>query len=216
MNIFAYCSNNVINKFDPSGRKSFRLSECWFAVRHPVIARQIGQVIEGKRCLNISTTAVRFAIGLGLKNPDSANKEGTQVNALRHTMWTGIILSKYGPSIARDAVRSHEDRSLLYVADEVMKLSEKTIQSRYYDSHKQADGICDVLNNEIALSMPWSNTPTKQICKDILTIYYEKGLWVIDESVTDGFRITRQCLSDDEYNTAMIMLENLDEYGFSD
>ena len=215
-NQYTYCKSNPIMYSDPSG-KFPRLSEIWFAMRHPFIARAIGSVIEGKREKNISTTAVRFSIGLGLTNPDCADGEGTQVNAVRHAVWTGIIKSRYGNSIAREAVRSHEDNSILEYEDEFLNMTSSEVMLKRFDSHYMADGICDILNNEIMLQQDLEGMDGKEVCKKVLDIYHETGLWVIDNTPDGpGFGIYLQRLSDAEYNTALSLLSGLDEYGLSD
>lgn len=216
-NIFAYCKNNAVMYFDPSGHSS----EWWFAIRHPIIAIQIGKVIEGKRNKNISTTAVRFAIGLGLSNPKSAQGEGTQVNAMRHAVWTGIISSRYGDDIARDAARSHEDALPLELGDLLVGKSATEISRLTFDKRIAADSICDILNNEIAFSLDLDGMNGKEVCSMLLEVYHSTGLWVIteitdDNGVISDYRITKECLSDSQYKTALELLSGLDEYGFSD
>ena len=215
-NAYAYCKNIPVICTDPNGRAP-KWSEIWFAIRHPGIASAIGQVVEGKRNKNISTTAVRFSISLGLKQPESAQKEGTQVNAMRHSVWTGIISSRYGKEIAREAVRSHESSAMLKMGDRLITMSVEDIMNERFDTHIAADSACDILNNEIALQMDLDGMNGKEVCAKMLNTYHESGLWVISE-INDGsgFGIYLECLGDDQYNTAVSMLAGLDEYGFSD
>ena len=215
-NAYTYCKNIPIMCADPTGRFP-KWSEIWFAIRHPNIAKAIGEVIEGKRNKNISTTAVRFSIGLGLRQPESAQKEGTQVNAMRHSVWTGIISSRYGKEIARDAVRSHETREMLKMGDRLIGMSAADIMNERFETHIAADSACDILNNEIALQMDLERLNGKEVCAKILNTYHDSGLWVISETNDGpGFGIYLECLGDEQYNTAVAMLDGLDEYGFSD
>ncbi len=210
-NLYCYCGNKPLLKSDASGKRS----EFWFAICHPFVALDIGQYVEGKRCKNITTTAIRFAISLGLKQPDSAKKEGTQVNAVRHALWTGIISCRYGVDIAREAVRSHENSNMLRYADPIISNSAESISKMRFNSHLEADSMCDILNNEIALSYSWANVSPHEICADILDIYHTKGLWVINEDYNDnGFYIYQECLTDECYNSAIDLLSRLDDYGF--
>ena len=211
-NIFSYCKNNPIMRVDANGRSS----EWWFALRHPFVASHIGRYVEGKRCTNITTTAIRFAVSLKLKQPESANKEGTQVNALRHALWTGIISRFYGEKIAREAVRSHEDEEMLELGDSLVGKSVTEISAMVFSSHAEADSMCDMLNNEIALQMSWDKETPHEICSAMLDVYHSDGLWVIDENRrTGGFGIYKERLSDAQYRTAMLEMSCLDDYGFA-
>ena len=210
--VFAYCKNNAMMGIDPHGKST----EWQFALRHPFIASYIGKYVEGKRCTNITTTAIRFAVNLKLKQPESANKEGTQVNALRHALWTGIISRFYGKTIAREAVRSHEDEEMLELEDSLLGKSAMEISAMVFSCHAEADSMCDILNNEIALQMSWNKETPHEICSAVLAVYHNDGLWVINENgCNGGFSIYKECLSEDAYNTAMHELAFLDDYGFA-
>ena len=196
-------------RFDPNGKSS----EWLFALRHPVIAFNIGRVIEGRRNMNISTTAVRFAINLGLKNPASAEGEGTQVNAMRHALWTSLISSRYGTNIAREAVRSHEEIEMLAFGDALQTMPEEQLTGMVLGMRWVADSMCDYLNNEIALQRTWDNMPGNEICSDILDIYHDTGLWIA-VAADNGFMLYKERLSDEQYMMAKECLKQLDAFGF--
>lgn len=74
-----------------------------FAIRHPIIANKIGEVIHGST--NISTNSTRFAINTGLpentvrrglQGGELINNMGSGINAFRHVLWQATIVTKYG------------------------------------------------------------------------------------------------------------------------
>lgn len=213
-NLFSYCGNNANNFNDHNGTRP----ELAFALSHPFIAYDIGPYIEGRRCKNITTTSVRFASNLGLNNPKMMAGEGTQVNAIRHVLWTATIKSKYGLEIAKAAVESHEEPlSLRFYNMNIKNNSEsKLVRTMFLDRHF-ADSMCDLLNNDIALSMNVEGMNAKQICGNILDIYNSSGLWTLQYDCNHGmYRLNKEVLGRKQYNVAMQKLSLMDEYGFVD
>ena len=210
INLFTYCKNKPIISADYSGHNS----EWVFFLKHPIIALDIGKVIEGKRNKNISTTAAGFSLNMGLSNPSKAGGKGTQVNAVRHAMWVGIISSKYGDDIAWDAAMSHEDDWSHHIVNSLLKCSDSKISEMIFENRSNADSACDLLNNNLSISLDLSGLNAKEVAYAVLYLYHTEGLWVIDDDAF-GYRIIRQRLSESQYSTAMSLIGELDEYGLS-
>lgn len=61
--------------------------------------------------------------------------EGSQVNAVRHALWSATIASKYGYKISKEATDSHEDNL--------------NLTGSVFNESILADCRVDILNNEI-------------------------------------------------------------------
>jgi RHS repeat-associated protein len=113
LNQYAFVGGNPASKADPDGHCpwcptpdqvgllawfEFKQSnpEAAFVAKHPFIGHAIGSVQHGST--NLSTNATRFSTGLGLR--ENRSHEGSEVNAVRHTIWQASIASKYGAGIA--------------------------------------------------------------------------------------------------------------------
>ena len=97
--MYTYVENNPLTNVDPTGHSSAKTRTYLFALRHPKIAKSIGEVKAGERNTNISTVAVRFATNdLGFR--ENTSHEGPQVNAYRHALWQAMITVEFGKSIA--------------------------------------------------------------------------------------------------------------------
>lgn len=189
--------------------KSNTSREALFAIRHPIIASEIGRVIQGRGVRNISTNATRFSNGLNLNENDA--REGSQVNAVRHALWIATITQRYGENIALQAGNAHEENPAALNAIE-------DAYSHEFGSLNEADEAIDLLNNIIGREIgKSSNSPSmKDITKNVLDYYHETGLNVAVADEENGiFTIVVERLSDEQYNEAIDILETLDNCGFS-
>ena len=96
---YTYTLNNPIMLVDPTGMESedpigpgyytatTNSKTLGFSLRHPIAALSIG--LPKKGSTNISTNSVRFSTRIGLE--ENTQKEGSQVNAYRHTLWQAEI-----------------------------------------------------------------------------------------------------------------------------
>ena len=212
LNLYTYCHNNPIMYIDSSGCSA----EWIFALRRPIIALDIGKVVQGKDKTNISTNTVRFATNdLGLA--ENEVREGSQTNAFRHALWTATISNKYGAGIAREAVNSHEEWNIPSLGRAIKDFSETQIPGLAFSSLSEADGIVDYLNNEIALQMGWDETiPMNEIALAVLELYHNTGLWVAFEHEDGSYRIQKDILWNEQYDVAKARLGLLDKDGFAE
>lgn len=178
-----------------------RNDELGFALRHPVIATDIGKYKHGST--NISTNCVRFSTTLGLNERYGANKgEGSQVNAVRHALWSVAITSKYDESIAMEATNSHE--------------SNPNLMGSVFGDSLSADCRADILNNEIGrvIGSKRKGGDLKALTEDILNYYHEDGMWVTDRQSDGNWAIRREKLSDQQYIMALEELYKCDSDGY--
>ena len=175
-----------------------RNDEYGFALRHPVIASEIGKVKTGVGCTNISTNSTRFSAAVG--NDDF--QEGGQVNAIRHALWSSTISSKYGTDIAKEATNSHELNA--------------NLSGLSFSNKAEADSRCDLLNNEIGILLGSQNKKSsmKQLTGLVLNIFHSDGLWMSSQDKNGNWLVLRQKMSDSDYIKAITELAKCNENGF--
>lgn len=173
-----------------------------FATQHPIAAAAIGRD-DGS--LNLTSNAIRFSTRLGLDNQKNGDGRGTQVNAIRHSLWQAAISARFGQDIAKKAGDAYEkngrQRDILQYPD------------RY-----SADEAVDLRNNAIGRQMGHSyrDENMKQLTARLLNHYYQTGLWLANPVKENGktvWRISQNRLDEKQFNQAMKALEKLDEYG---
>ncbi len=145
---FSSDTDNSHTVIDGSGYKkssSAALRELEFAIRHPVIALEIGKVEEGMGVNNISTNATRFAgndLGLSSENSKDGKEQGSQINSFRHVLWIGTIAKRYGAGIAKEVGDAHEEHP-----DAIENIAD--LSKVRYQTLDLADEVIDLLNDGI-------------------------------------------------------------------
>ena len=162
--------------------------------------------MEDTGSFNISSNATRFAYRSGLDDTANGDGKGTQVNAVRQTLWQAAITSQFDNVIAEEAGNA-------YLAD--IKIREGKIN---YFSRYLADQAVDQRNNRIGRSIGSGrpNTDMKTLAESVLLYYHKIGLWTASETRTGGrkvWRITQEKLSPAAYREAMKNIEPLDAQG---
>ena len=152
-----------------------------FIINHPVAARTIG--VEDYR--------------------------GTQVNAVRHTLWQAAISSQFDSIIAERAGDA-------YLSDTEVREGKTD-----YFSRLAADQAVDIRNNRIGRSIG-SGKPQadmKTLAQAVLFYYKQVGLWTAAQvkggSGRKVWRISQNKLSDAEYRRALNNLEVLNSDGMT-
>jgi RHS repeat-associated protein len=184
LNLYAYMQNNPLGGIDPDGHcgDDYCLSDLitagsiyWVTrptigvvLSHPIAAYQIGQATPGHHVTNISTDATRIGAGLALN--ENAAHEGSQVNAMRHTVWQSTIASKFGDSTATAIGNAHE-------TNPNVDLSVRTFSGN--GALAAADQTTDLLNNQIGRSIGDANPGASMLdlAGKALDYYHSTGLY---------------------------------------
>lgn len=163
--------NQPLTLTDPSGMQAGASTGCVpcqlaFAARNPTAAGAIGEADPQGLSDNISSVASRFAVNSAFSN----RREGGEMNALRHVIWSAAITAQFGADIAKDATDAHEGVSTVTIP-EGGKMPEQT-----------ADTAVDLENNAIGIEIgkeaaekKWSN---KEIANAALKKFETDGLYV--------------------------------------
>jgi len=215
LNLYAYMLNNPLGGVDADGHwPSCESSTCreWaFAASHPWITREVGPVFTalspiGLHSTNISTNAVRFSTDMGLSE-NKATYEGSEVNAMRHTLWSATITSQYGAGIAQQIGNAHEDNPNV-------NLSIRSFLGN--GAMAQADQSVDLLNNQIGQSIGAANpgASMNQLAGAALDYYHSTGLYTAATSADGTVSISQTKLSDQQYSAAKQQLQKMDDQGF--
>ncbi|EGZ45472.1 DUF6973 domain-containing protein [Neisseria wadsworthii] len=185
-----------------AGRKEKALR---FIVNHPIAAYKIG--MKADRARNITTNSVRFSIRLGLDDTFNPNGRGTQVNAVRHTLWQATIASQFSAELAKEAGDAYEK-------DNTPPDPNKTEFNKLYD----ADESVDLRNNAIGRSIGEAHkgAEMKTLVRAILDRYHQEGLWQIFPVEQEGktvYQIRLTKLGEEDYQKALAELAQLNQYG---
>ena len=177
-----------------------------FLISNPVAAKAIGA--EDAKSANISSNAVRLARRTGLDDKANGDGRGTQVNAVRNTLWQAAIASQFDSDIA-------ERIGNAYLSDMEMREG----KTDYY-SRLAADQAVDQRNNRIGRSIGSGkpNTDMKALAQKVLFYYHNAGLWTATQAIDNGnkvWRISQQKLSESDYKKALANLAPLNADGMT-
>lgn len=173
------------------------------SIKHAVAAVNIGPGIDGSN--NLSSTANRFAEEYNklYTNKNNVGKINNANNALRHTIWQGVLSSQYGAQVAKDAGDSHETRPF---AD---------VNKRVFNSEVDADMTVDLLNNKIGrkIGRMFPSSTRKEIALRVLEEFRKNGLYVYEKSLDGQWRIEKRTLPDSVFYELYNIYNNLNNYG---
>lgn len=208
VSLLSYADNNANTDLAPT--ESRRSKMIRFIASHPIAAQAIG--MESDESTNITSNAIRFARRTGLDNRANGDGRGTQVNAVRHTLWQATIASRFNTETAEEVGNAYE-------IDPILKEGQLDYNSRY-----DSDEAVDLRNNRIGRSIgserPQSDM--KALALAVLAHFHQEGLWMANPVKENGengktvWRISQTKLSDAEYEAAVNNLGPLNHNGFTD
>lgn len=216
---YSYCAGNPVNLVDPDGKfpggwllpiqpylchhyaeRSAIIKTITYSIFHPSIVARVGWYKEGS--LFISTTAADFAINLtramGCKNDES----GDTRNALRHTIWQGLITNEFGKDQAQQIGIAHENRTDYNLS-----------VGQIYTKRDDADTVADLKYNSIGQEIGENDyISTQDLVYMVLEYSKNNGLWEV-ETTKDGYKVVQKKLTDEQWEKALMELQKLNKYG---
>ncbi|MFZ1011304.1 MAG: RHS repeat-associated core domain-containing protein, partial [Candidatus Sulfotelmatobacter sp.] len=211
--LYGFVGQNPVCRLDPDGRDAIDATKKFFkeaaaTVRHPVAAHDTKSIFDDSvetEKPSISTLAVRFSTKIGLQ--ENEEREGSQVNAVRHTIWQAILTHRYGAVTAKTIADSHEANADAIENEDAATKTFKTLD--------EADQSIDLRNNIIGRDIGSRNDYVwdRAYAEKVLEVFHEQGLWTAEKQADGTFKISRQKLSDKEYESALHKLYGLDELG---
>ena len=159
---------------------------------------------------NISSIATNFEVNI-THNSSFSTGEGSERNALRHVIWSGIMTKGVGSDLARIAGQVHEGIGI--DAEWKIDWSEKFSGSEGY-----ADAIVDLLNNKIGRDIAKDNpdASNSEISFKALKEQYKNGLWTSSKNEDGTYGISKQKISKEEYKQGLENLIKVDKYGLNE
>ena len=191
----------------PSGAH-MNVATAQVVARHPIASYNVGSVERGGT--NISSVVGRIARHSASNNNMSVG-EGSERNALRHATWIATITSNYGEKAAENIGNAHEGVTL--GANANVDFSQPAP-----DNLSGADSVVDFLNNEIGreigAELGADATPMDAAIK-ALDVQLNEGLWTATTDSKGNITISRQKITQKQYNAAIKTLKTLDQNGMS-
>ena len=220
---YAYCTWNPMKLVDPDGEfpilpviaaikgaargvehfsHNSDVKTVAYAVNHPYNALRTGWLIDGGKN-GISSFAHNFSVAMCDAANLSNGAEGSQRNAIRHTLWQAILTNEMGSGHAERIGNNHES-------------GPKTdLTQRIFNTMEDADKVCDQLNNEIGRSIGKRNygENNKTMSKKVANELYANGLWTVSKNSDRTYSIQKTKISKTEYLKVINEINNLNNYG---
>jgi hypothetical protein len=192
-----------------------------FAVEHPIATYGIYGAEEPAEVARPSTSslAVRFSVNLEAHHqPDishdglteNTQHEGSEVNAMRHTIWNALNARAWGTDIAQQAADAHED--------DPHAIDHQDAATQSFPTLSAADQGVDLRNNIIGRDIGGSmlrSTTGKEVAEAVLRVFHDPGLWVAEQQPDRTYRAVRHQLSDTAFTAAALKLANLNWIGLT-
>jgi hypothetical protein len=190
-----------------------------FGVRHPVVS---GQIYGGEQAAEVaipstSSLAVRFSVNLRTDRQtdigsggltENAQHEGSEVNAMRHTLWNAINTRRFGLDLATEAANAHEANPHAIDAQDPATQTFPTLLA--------ADESCDLRNNILGRELGVASTASaKELASYTLQLFRDRGLWVAQQQGDGTYKAVRQTLTSAAFDAAAAKLNNLNEIGLT-
>ena len=176
---------------------------------HPIASWTVGSVERGG--VNISSVSGRIARHVA-ENNNMTTDIGSERNAFRHALWSATITAEFDETIAARIGNAHEGIGATESA--VIDFTQPLVQDRMV-----ADEIVDFLNNIIGRNIGagiGADATQVDIAREVLRVQRDEGLWITSTSADRTISISRQKITETQFNTAIERLNTLDENGFNE
>ena len=193
----------------PSTSYQQKSASLGFAMLHPIAANSIGTIERGST--NISSVSGRIARHM-TDNGNMSGGIGSESNAFRHALWSATMSNQFGNEISTQAANAHEGVKPLGSLS--VDFSQPLVQNA-----DLADSVVDVLNNEIGRSIAeglGENASQIDIGMQVLNVQKTEGLWEVSTDKDGNITISRQKISEKQYNAGVKTLKSLDNNGFNE
>ena len=220
---YAYCAWNPVKLVDPDGQfpilpliwmvkatargvehfsHKSDIRTCAYAVNHPYNAIRTGWAIDGGKN-GIASVASNFAINMTKAGHLTSKGEGSQRNAIRHTLWQAILTNEFGKGQAERIGNAHEDGIDI------------DLSQRRFGTPELADKAVDLLNNEIGRSIGERNpgADNATMAEAVAAEFRDNGLWTVTDNHDNTYSIQKTKISQKQYTQVVNKLKNLDNYG---
>ncbi|MGQ3015167.1 MAG: DUF6973 domain-containing protein [Flavobacteriales bacterium] len=176
---------------------------------HPIASSTVGSVERGG--VNISSVSGRIARHVAEDN-NMTTDIGSERNAFRHALWSAAITAEFDERIASRIGDAHEGIGVTESA--VIDFTQPLVQDRMV-----ADEIVDFLNNIVGRNIGagfGEDVTQVDIAREMLRVQRDEGLWVTSTTADRTISISRQKITETQFNTAIERLNTLDENGFNE
>lgn len=167
----------------------------------------IGEIPSHWEIRKGSTLGV-FSKGNGIKK-DEVTSEG--IPCVRHALWSAKMTQEFGVTGANEIGKAHEG---IGPYDNVEAIYDEPFEG----TKSGADSTVDLLNNLIGQALGESNpdASTIQLGEAVLKEFKENGLFTVKVGENGNISITKQKLTQEQYNSALNALRKLDNNGFNE
>lgn len=220
---YAYCAWSPVKLVDPDGQfpifplilavkgiargvehfsHNSDIRTCAYAVNHPYNAVRTGRIIDGGKN-GISSFAHNFSVGMCDAANLSRGPEGSQRNAIRHTLWQAMLTNELGSDQAERIGNNHENGP------------KSDLSQRTFVTMAEADMVCDQLNNAIGRSIGERNKGANNttMAEKVATEFLNNGLWTATKNSDGSFSIGKTKINNTEYQKVIKELQNMNNYG---
>ena len=199
-------NGNYLRKERNTARR--KMAEGGAFLRFPGRARRVGAFKSGST--NLTSVSARTSRHLAEDNNMSIDI-GSERNALRHVFWSAKMTQEFGIAGANEIGKAHE--GIGPYAD-----VEAIYDEPFQGSESGADSTVDLLNNFIGQSIGEANQDATnfELGEAVLNEFRENGFFVVAKDEDGNLSITKQKITQEQYQAALKILRQLDQYGFSE
>ena len=220
---YAYCAWNPVKLVDPNGQfpilpliwavkvtargvehfsQNSDIKTFAYAVNHPYNAVRTGRIKDGGKN-GMSSFAHNFSVAMCEAAFLSVGPEGSQRNAIRHTLWQAMLTNELGPVHAERIGNNHENGP------------KADLSQRTFSNMEEADIVCDQLNNSIGRLIGERNKGANNttMAEKVATEFRNNGLWTATGNPDGSVSISKTKINNTEYQKVIKELKNLNKYG---